>query len=102
MHTLTAKMVCLVAVLAVIAGCKPKPDLTEQNAETLIPKGMSEAQVFEILGTNYTRAGEPNGQEVLLYFFKSYQPPKVVPKIDVMMVVISNGVVVGSQPQAKQ
>jgi hypothetical protein len=99
MHILTPRIVYLTAVLAFVAGCKPS--LTEKNAEKLIPDGMSEAQVYEMLGTNYTRAVGPHGEKELLYFFKYYQPPKVVPKINTMIVVISNGVVINRQAETR-
>ena len=99
MRILTPKVVCLTAVVAFVAGCKPS--LTEKNADKLIPDGMSEAQVYKMLGTNYTKAVGLHGEKEILYFFKYYQPPKVVPKVDTMIVVISNGVVIGRQAGTK-
>ena len=89
-------IICLVAVLAFVAGCKPT--LTQKSAEKLIPDGMSEAQVYELLGTNGSVSFGPHGEKYVLYFFTfTGLPPKVETKIDVMSVVFSNGVVIARQ-----
>ena len=89
-------IVCLGVVLALVAGCKPV--LTQKSAEKLIPNGMSEARVYEILGTNASVSVGQHGEKFLLYFFRfTGAPPKVEAKIDTISVVISNGVVIGRQ-----
>jgi hypothetical protein len=82
----------VIALLALSAGCKPA--LTKATAAKLIPDGMSEAGVYATLGTNATVSAGQDGQKYLVYFFPYFPaPPQVKPKIDVMTVVISNGVV---------
>jgi len=73
----------------------PKPLLTRETAEKLIPNGMSEAEVYSRLGTNAAVSLGNNGKKSLAYLFHfPPAPPKVDPRIDAITVIISNGVVV--------
>jgi hypothetical protein len=88
--------ISLAAVLALVAGCKPI--LTQTSAERLIPDGMSEVQVYEMLGTNGSVSFGPHGEKYVWYFFQfTGLPPKMDTKVDVMGVVFSNGVVIARQ-----
>jgi hypothetical protein len=72
-----------------------KPALTRETAATLIPNGMSENNVYSLLGTNARVSVANGGQKHLTYLFHfPPSPPKVEPKIDAMTVVISNGAVI--------
>ena len=86
-------IVCMLVVAVLVVGCKPA--LTKTTAEKLIPNGMSEAQVYELLGTNANITFGQHGEKHLLYFFLfTGAPPKVEAKIDTIQVVLSNGVVI--------
>ena len=75
-----------------------KPDLTRENAEKLIPNGMTEAQVYAHLGTKATISLGKNGYKFLAYSFHlPPAPPRVDPKIEGITVVLNNGVVVERQ-----
>jgi hypothetical protein len=72
-----------------------KPPLTRESAATLIPNGMSENDVYALLGTNARVSVVNSGQKQLSYLFHfPPSPPKVDPQIDAMTVVISNGAVI--------
>lgn len=72
-----------------------KPALTQESAVALIPNGMSENDVYALLGTNARVAVVNGGQKHLSYLFHfSPSPPKVEPKIDGLTVVIANGAVI--------
>lgn len=87
------KVIGAVAIVVATTGCKPT--LTQANASKLIPDGMSESNVYKMLGTNAIISTGNHGEKYLLYFFPFFdQPPRVKPKIDTMMVIISNGVVI--------
>jgi hypothetical protein len=84
-------------VIVTLAG-NSRPALTRESAATLIPDGMSEAEVYEQLGTNATVSLGKNGQKYLSYSFRfSPTAGKVEPKIDAMTVVLANGKVVERQ-----
>jgi hypothetical protein len=72
-----------------------KPALTHETAANLIPNGMSENDVYALLGTN-ARVSVVNGsQKHLSYLFQFPPfPPKLEPKIGAITVVISNGAVI--------
>jgi hypothetical protein len=91
------KYISLAAIIFV-TGCKPA--LTQKTAEKLIPDGMSESKVYDILGTNAV-VSIGNNQKYLLYFFPFFPPPQVDTKIDSIEVVISNDVVVDRQFPSK-
>ncbi len=80
-------------VVIVLPGSKPV--LTRETAEKIIPNGMSEREVYEFLGANAT-VSLANGGKYLSYQFPP-TPPKVDPKIPGIIIVVSNGVVVGRQ-----
>lgn len=83
--------------VVVTRAINSKPALTRETAVKLIPNGMSEAQVYEHLGTN-ARVTLGNGMKSLTYLFHfPPPPPKVDPKVGSMTVLISNGVVVDRQ-----
>jgi hypothetical protein len=89
-------IVCLIVVLVFVAGCKPA--LSQKTAGKLIPNGMSETQVYEMLGTNSSVSFGQHGEKIVWYFFRfTGQPPKIETKIDTMGVVFSNGVVIDRQ-----
>lgn len=96
MRTPVIAMIFLVALLVLVSGCKPT--LTEKNAQKVIPNGMSEAKVYELLGTNGSASFGPHGEKYVLYFFLfTGPPPKVDTKINAMSVVFSNGTVIARQ-----
>ena len=100
MRAIIARIVGLLVVLVIVAGCKPV--LTQKNAGKVIPNGVSEAQVYEMLGTNGSVSFGPRGEKHVLYFFQfTESPPTVDVKIDVMDVVFSNGVVIARQFAAR-
>jgi hypothetical protein len=73
-----------------------KPALTHESAARLIPDGMSENDVYAILGTNARVAIVNGGQKHLSYLFQFPPlPPKVDPKIGALTVIVSKGVVTG-------
>lgn len=73
-----------------------KPALTNETAATLIPNGMSENDVYALLGTNARVSVVNGGQKHLSYLFQFPPlPPKVDPKIHALTVVVSKGVVIG-------
>lgn len=74
-----------------------KPPLTRENAEKLIPNGMTESQVYEHLGSHAT-VSLANGKKQLSYLFHfPPPPPKVDPKIPGITIVVANGVVIDRQ-----
>ena len=89
-------IICLAGLFGLVEGCKPA--LTQKTAGKLIPNGMSEAQVYEILGTNGVVSYGRHGEKCVSYFFLfTGRPPKVETKMDTMGVVFSNGVVIERQ-----
>lgn len=83
---------CVLLVFAI--GCNRA--LTQKTADKLIPNGMSEAQVYEMLGTNGVVSFATNGEKWVTYFFPfTGQPLKTKTDLVAMTVVFSNGVVIG-------
>jgi hypothetical protein len=83
--------------VVVTRAINSKPALTRESADKLIPNGMSEAQVYEHLGTN-ARVTHSKDMKSLTYLFHfPPPPPKVDPKVGSMTVLISNGAVVNRQ-----
>jgi hypothetical protein len=80
-----------IAVLS-ISGCKRS--LTATNANKIIPNGMSESDVYAILGTNAVVSPDNYGRKHLIYFFQFFPPPGINIKIASLQVIVSNGVVV--------
>src|ERR1700743_2052146 len=83
----------LILAVRLTAGCG-KPVLTKDNAGEIIPNGMSESKVYEILGTNAAVTFGKHGEKNLLYFLFLSAPPGIDVKIDTIEVVVSNGFVV--------
>jgi hypothetical protein len=82
----------------VVFAKQERPALTQENAATLIPNGMSESDVYAHLGTTPTITLGSGGRKSLTYPFHFIPaPPKVDPKIDAITVIIANGVVVDRQ-----
>lgn len=83
--------------VVVTRAVSSKPELTRESAERLIPNGMTEAQVYEHLGTN-ARVTLGKDMKSLTYLFHfPPPPPKVDPKVGSMTVLISKGVVIDRQ-----
>jgi len=79
-----------------------KPSLTSENIDSIIPAGMTESNVYAILGTNAVVSRDNLGRKDLTYFFPYFPPPPGVnPKIDSLDVIISNGIVVQAAIQWK-
>ena len=74
-----------------------RPALTRESAEKLIPNGMTERDVYARLGTNATVSLGTGHKYISYSFHLPPAPPRVEPKIDGIVVVLSNGVVVGRQ-----
>ena len=88
-----ATITCALVALAAVAGCKPA--LNQANADKLIPNGMTEAAVAEIVGTNGVVSFGQHGVKLVMYFFPfTGMPPKVETKLVAMTVVFSNAVVI--------
>lgn len=86
------------ALLITIVGLGCKPVLNQKTAERLIPNGMSEAEVYKILGTNGLDSSGRNGEKIVHYFFPfTGQPPKIKNDLPAMTVVFSNGLVISKQ-----
>ena len=82
--------------LAFNTGCKPA--LTRESATKLVPIGMSEAEVYHLLGTNGSVSSGPHGEKIVRFLFRGTgTPPKVDARINEMGVVFSNGVVIMRQ-----
>jgi hypothetical protein len=80
--------------LGPMVGCKPR-QLTQANAAAVIPNGMSEAEVYEILGTNGNVATGAHGEKMVMYFFPfTGKPPQIETKLPLMTVVFSNAAVI--------
>jgi hypothetical protein len=92
------RIIYVILTLCVTAGCQQsKPNLTERNLDSIIPIGMTESNVYRILGTNAIISHDNLGRKDLTYFFPyAPPPPEVNPKIDTLDIFISNGVVVHS------
>jgi len=90
------KVIGAIVIVSAITGCKPT--LTQANASKLIPNGMSESDVYKMLGTSAITSTGNHGEKYLIYFFPFFeQPPGVEPKVETMTVIISNGVVIDRQ-----
>lgn len=83
--------------VVVTRAINSKPALTRDSADKLIPNGMTEAQVYECLGTNARVTLGKDTKSLTYLFHFPPQPPKVDPKVGSMTVLISNGVVVDRQ-----
>jgi hypothetical protein len=93
MKSLPFKIIFFIAAFLVIAGFTRR--LTKENADRIIPNGMSESNVYELLGTNAIAKPDVLGRKCLIYMFPFFPPPPgVKPKIASLQVIISNGVVV--------
>jgi hypothetical protein len=89
-------IICLASLILILTSCK-RP-LTEKNADKLIPNGMSESEVYTLLGTNASISTGSSGKKYLLYFFQFFPPPpRIDPKVGTMTVIISNGIVIDRQ-----
>jgi hypothetical protein len=87
----------MLAIVWLATSCKPA--LTEKTADKLIPNGMAESKIYEMLGTNAAVSNGQHGEKTLIYFFKFFPPPpKINPKINGIEIVISNGVVIREFP----
>lgn len=83
--------------IIVTSAKTPKPALTPETAEKLIPNGMAETDVYGRLGTNVRVTHGKNGKSLKFLFHFPPLPPGVDPKVSGITVVISNGVVVDRQ-----
>ncbi|HTB85720.1 MAG TPA: hypothetical protein VK742_18890, partial [Candidatus Sulfotelmatobacter sp.] len=94
MKTHIATIVCFLIALAAITGCRPA--LTRDNAKSLIPDGMGEAQVYQLLGTNGVTTYNQHGKKSVMYWFEFIGPPPgIKTKVDNITVTFSNGVIIG-------
>jgi hypothetical protein len=83
-----------VVCLSVVTGCKPV--LTQKSAGRIIPDGMDEPGVLKVLGTNGRVSVGSHGEKYLMYVFPFFDPPPgVKPGVDIVTIILSNGVVVG-------
>lgn len=89
------RAVCVLALIYFAAGCKrSEPNLTRGNFNSVIPMGMTESNVYAILGTNASVSRDSFGRKYLTYLFPYFPPPPGVnPKIDALDVMLSNSVV---------
>jgi hypothetical protein len=77
--TPSLKIIFLVTAALMLAGCKPS--LTKTNANRIIPNGMSESNVYVLLGTNAIVKQDDFGNKHLIYFSNfSRHLPELIPK----------------------
>ena len=93
MKTPLVTTVCVFLVIIFGVGCKRV--LNQDTADNVIPNGMSEAQVYDILGTNGSVTFGRNGEKFVHYFFPFTGPPlRIKTHLAAMTVIFSNGVVI--------